>query len=115
MARPRKFTDPADFDMMVDIYMANCVAKKNHPTHVGLALSLGFVSRNSLYDYQATEPFTCSVKRALAMIEDNTLQLVLKGGGAGPIFIAKNMGYTDRQTVVIDPININITGLDSKL
>ena len=49
------------------------------------------------------------------MIESNTLNLALKGGGAGPIFYLKNLGYTDRQEIKFDPIHITIDGKDAKL
>ena len=34
---------------------------------------------------------------------------------AGPIFVLKNMGYTDSQTVQVDPVQIVVTGADALL
>jgi hypothetical protein len=114
MAKP-KFTNPDDFDFLVDMYMEDCKAHDKAMTHVGLALALGFSCRQSLYDYQAKELFTDSVKRARAMIEDWTVNKALKSNSAAAIFMLKNMGYTDKQTVVLDPITIHISGSDAKL
>ena len=34
---------------------------------------------------------------------------------AGPIFVLKNMGYSDSQTVQVDPVQIVVTGADALL
>lgn len=116
MGRPLKFKTPEDFDMMVDLYVAECKEEKQVLTIPDLALYLGFCDRHSLYDYQAKEQFTSSVKRARTIVEAATARLSMSGGaGGGPIFILKNMGYTDRQQVTIDPVTVVISGKDALL
>lgn len=115
MARPLKFKTPEEFDLMVDLYQAHCVEQRRYMTIPGLALFLGFACKQSLYDYQQKEEFSESVKRARALIEDATVNVAMGTSGGGPIFILKNMGYTDKQTVQIDPITVNISGKDADL
>ena len=113
--RPPKYTDPGTFDMMVDLYVAACDDKKEPLTIPGLALFLGFSCRQSLYEYQEKEEFTDSIKRARSLVEADMIRRGLATGGAMPIFILKNMGYSDRQTTQIDPIKIVIEGSDARL
>lgn len=113
--RPPKFTDPAELELLVELYFAERLAEDDPLTHVGLALYLGFCSRQSLYEYMKHDKFCYAIKRACAAIEDWNIKHGYKKGGAMAIFMCKNMGYTDKHEVKIDPINIIITGKDSEL
>jgi hypothetical protein len=115
MGRPRKFNDPATFDLMVDLYVIDCHERGVPLTIPDLALYLGFADRHSLYDYQDREEFSHSVKRARSLVEAYIVRYGLEGGGAMPIFLLKNMGYTDKQEVQFDPVKIIIEGSDTKL
>ncbi len=112
MARPLKFATSEDFDLMVDLYVADAVERKEPLTIPGLALFLGFVDKRSLYDYQDRKEFSHSVKRARTIIEDATVKRSMGNNAAGAIFVLKNMGYTDRSMTHVDPIKIVITGKD---
>ena len=115
MARPPKFKTPEEFDYMVELYVATC-AEKNEPLTIpGLTLFLGFVDKSSLYHYQKREAFTASVKRARTLVEESTVQRSMGSNAAGAIFMLKNMGYSDRQNVRIDPVQIVISGKDALL
>ncbi len=115
MARPLKFATPADFDLMVDLYVTSCEEKNEPLTIPGLALFLGFADKSSLYHYQHREAFTDSVKRARTLIEEATVKRSMGSHAAGAIFALKNMGYSDRQNVRVDPIQIVISGADALL
>ena len=115
MARPLKFATPEEFDMMVDLYVAACEEKKEPLTIPGLALFLGFSDKSSLYHYQKREAFTDSVKRARTLIEESTVKRSMGSNAAGAIFMLKNMGYSDRQNVQVDPVQIVISGKDALL
>ncbi len=115
MARPLKFATPEEFDLIVDLYVVSCEEKEEPMTIPGLALFLGFADKSSLYHYQHRKPFTDSVKRARTLIEEATVKRSMGSHAAGAIFVLKNMGYSDRQNVQIDPIQIVISGADALL
>lgn len=81
-----------------------------HFTKTGLALHLGFESRQSLYDYaklsekeDATDldkEFSYIIKRATLRVENNYERMLAeKGVQTGAIFALKNMGWKDRTEV----------------
>jgi len=115
MARPLKFKTPEDFDLIVDLYVATCAEEKEPLTIPGLALFLGFADKSSLYHYQKRKAFTGSVKRARTLIEESTVKRSMGSNAAGAIFMLKNMGYSDRQNVQVEPVQIVITGQDALL
>jgi hypothetical protein len=70
----------------------------NHPTLSGIALHLGFCSRQSMYDYEKkSDEFSYTIKKARLRIEEVVEELALVEGKAGQIFILKNLGWTDKQ------------------
>lgn len=76
------------------------------PTISGLALHLGFDSRQSIYDYKEKPEFTYIIKRAILFMESYAEEQLLRGTSAtGAIFWLKNHKWTDK--VVND---VNITG-----
>lgn len=62
----------------------------------GLALHLGFCSRQSFYDYEKKPLFTYTIKRARMMVEQSYEINLLGKGSTGAIFALKNMGWTDK-------------------
>jgi hypothetical protein len=101
--------------VMIDLWVADCHANDKPLTVVGLALALGFCDRHSLLDYQEKELFTATIKNAKSMVEQATLQRAIKSNGAGAIFYLKNLGYTDRQIVQVEPVKLVISGKDAEL
>jgi hypothetical protein len=97
--RPLLFETPEDLQNSVDLYFLTCDNPDNPlPKSVcGLALSLGFVDRQSIYDYEKRPQFSCIIKRALLRVEENyEIMAAHSKNAAGPIFILKNMGWKDR-------------------
>ena len=66
------------------------------PTITGLALYLGFASRQSLYDYGKKEEYSYIIKRAKVVIEMSYEQMLLTKSATGAIFALKNMGWIDK-------------------
>lgn len=80
------------------------------PTVTGLALDLGFCSKDTLYAYRDLDEFSYSIKKALLIVE-NGYESALRGEGpTGPIFALKNMGWRDKQevdqTIRTEPIQL---------
>lgn len=68
------------------------------PTITGLCLFLGFESRQSFYDYEKRDGFSYAVKRAKLRIELEYEKCVQSSKNpAGPIFVLKNLGWSDKQ------------------
>lgn len=75
------------------------VIEYNPPTVSGLALYLGFVNRNSMYDYEKKGEFTGTIKKAIAKIERYAEKQLFIGNSTGAIFWLKNKGWKDRQEI----------------
>jgi len=66
------------------------------PTITGLALFLGFESRQSFYDYEKNKEFSYTIKKARTFIEREYEELLSTGNVTGAIFALKNMGWIDK-------------------
>jgi hypothetical protein len=93
--RPPVWTDADAFAKKVDEYFET----EKHPTWSGLALYLGFESRQSLEDYKKKDGFSYSIKKALLKIENIYESNLQKQNPAGSIFALKNFGWKDKQEV----------------
>lgn len=95
--RPRIIDSPEEFDRLVDEYVAKCREEDEPVTFTGMALHLGFVARQSLYDYQGYDGFSDSVRRARSLVEAEYEKRLAGNNVAGSIFALKNHGWSDRQ------------------
>lgn len=75
-----------------------------HPTITGLALHLGFASRQSIYDnLKDDKVFSYTLKKACMRVENNYEKLLAeKGVQTGAIFALKQMGWADSQVIKQD-------------
>jgi len=110
--RPRKYNSPEDFEAKVDEYVIHCADKEEPITWTGLALYLGFSSRQSIDEYLEYDGFSDSVKRA-KMIVENAYEKRLQGNSpTGAIFALKNMNWKDKTETEISgnafAINIDL-------
>lgn len=110
--RPPLYETPEAFTEKVKEYFANEVSPENPPTITGLALYLGFDSRQSFYDYEEREAFSYTVKRARTFIENEYEKKLHGNSCTGAIFALKNMGWKDKTEQEIHgalPVTINET------
>lgn len=75
------------------------IRSPEEPTMTGLAIYLGFESRQSLYDYAKKDGFSYPIKRALLEVENNYEKGLWSDKVTGVLFALKNMGWTDKQEV----------------
>jgi len=108
VGRPRAIEDPKEFDQGVDEYVKYCVDNNFPVTITGMALYLGFCSRQSLYDYEKDPKFSYSIKRAKGVVEAFAEAGVHGNNAAGPIFLLKNFGWKDTQHNVNQTIEVEI-------
>jgi hypothetical protein len=71
------------------------------PTITGLAIYLGFESRQSFYDYEERPEFSYTIKRARLFIENEYEELLQHGNTIGAIFALKNLGWVDAKETTI--------------
>ena len=93
-------------------------------TTTGLALFLGFESRQSLYYYRDkpsdNQDFCYILKRALLVIENKYEEALSFNSPTGAIFALKNMDWKDKSEIdnnnthKIEPLGFEIIGKDYK-
>ncbi len=93
--RPPVFETPDQFEAKAKEYIKLSIEHSEKITITGLALFMGFESRQSLFDYGKKQDFSYVVKRAKLAVENS-----YEGNGQTiDIFALKNMGWVDRQEV----------------
>ena len=90
------WTDPIAFEKAVDEYFEE---NESSPKWSGLALHLGFSSRQSLWEYGKKPEFSLPVKKALLRIEQAYEDNLLTKNATGAIFALKNFGWKDKQEI----------------
>ena len=94
-----KYQTPEAMQKAVDKYFADCEASKEILTVAGLALAIGFVDRQSMYDYRAKPSFTGVIKEAVSRIERYHESRLSGTTPTGSIFWLKNHKWSDTQTL----------------
>jgi len=124
--KPRKFQSVEELQNKVDDYFQNPPNKRRiykdsnskEYTEVplygvcGLAYHLGFLDRQSIYDYiKRDDEYSCIIKKAKLFIESEYEVALRDHNVAGIIFALKNMGWRDTQNLDIksDGLNLVIT------
>lgn len=98
--RPAKFQTPESLFARINEYFE--LLGEQRATISGLCLHLGFVSRQSLYDYAKKEEFRYLINRALLVIEAEYEKMLLGPNPRAAIFALKNMGWNDKVTISIN-------------
>ena len=93
--RPPLYDSPQEMQSAIDLYFAT----EQKPTITGLAINLGFESRQSFYDYEEREEFSYIVKKARLKVENGYEKQLYENSCTGAIFALKNMGWKDKQEV----------------
>ena len=96
MARPRRYKSPEEMQSVIDEYFEN----NDKPTITGLALALGFLSRQAIINYEGySQEFHDTLKRAKLKVEASYEGELRKPACSGSIFALKNFNWTDRQEI----------------
>jgi len=101
VGRPRLYETPEQFEEKVYEYQEYCKETKEPVTWTGLALFLGFSSRQSINEYESYDGFSDAVKRAKLFVEWHYEMRVNGNNATGPIFVLKNMGWSDKQDLAL--------------
>ena len=116
--RPLAYQTPEELEKAVEEYFRN----NERVTLSGLALHLGFESRQSLYNYGQREDFLDIIKSARMRVEATYEErLIYEPNQTGVIFALKNMNWSDKNEIdhttggeKINKVQIEIIGTDSK-
>jgi hypothetical protein len=104
--RPPKYNNAKELEDKINEYFEDCKKNKIFPLITGLALHLGFESRQSFYDYEKHDEYSYIIKRARLKVESGYEAKLLSQNTTGAIFGLKNMGWTDKQEIHAD-IKVN--------
>ena len=99
--RPLQIQSAEEFSSRAAAYFANCDDKERPYTVNGLALALGFNSRQSLLNYASKPEFVDCVKAIRTKLESHWEERLGGSNAAGTIFWLKNHGWTDLQRTEI--------------
>ena len=92
--RPRKYQTVEQLQAAIDRYFEST----EKYTVTGLALHLGFSSRQSLINYEGySEEFFDAIKRAKLRVEVYYEERLVENNPAGAIFALKNFGWNDKR------------------
>lgn len=113
----KRFKDPADILAIGERYLEQVEQSKKAATMAGLALALGFRSRQALLNYKSAEgyeQFHDVVNYLKLKMEEQLEDRLLDPNNknvAGTIFNMKNnYGYADKQEIKMDSRNITLEG-----
>lgn len=113
--QPPKYESADEMIAKIDAYFESLLDDekeeyKKRPTITGLALYLGFCSRQSMYDYVKKEDFSYIIKRSQQIVAMSYEEMLLTKVSAGAIFALKNMGWDDKS--IVEQTNINPPKID---
>jgi len=91
--RPKKWDNVEDLQKSIYEYFEN---ENGKITITGLALHLGFESRQSIYDYEKDGEYSYTIKKAKLRVENFYEKELLGDHTSGAIFALKNFGWADK-------------------
>ncbi len=106
-------------EVVLDKYGEPVIVGRKPPTITGLALALGFNSRQALLNYQDRDEFNDTITRAKARVERYAEERLFdKDGANGAKFSLSNnfKGWTEKQKIEADvnSVSINIELVDDE-
>ena len=116
VGRPLLYETPELMQEAIESYFGICTADDGDEpvTITGLALHLGFCSRQALMNYQDKDEFHDTVKKAKLRIEQAYEKRNIRRGNGGDVFALKQFDWTDKQSLDIRSENTTITGVIDK-
>jgi hypothetical protein len=116
----KQISCPEEFTLRADAYFENQSIAQKPFTLPGLARALGFSRVDTLRTYataESHEEFHDVACAAKLRVEEYTAELLYTKNVnvAGPVFMLKNMGYTDKPDGPDTNITIKLDGVAAKL
>jgi hypothetical protein len=95
---PQYFSSPDELQEQIDLYFEDRKDLGRPPTIEGLAVFLGFSSRQSIYDYGLRPEFSYIIERAKTRIFTELMEMGLLGdynASLVKLIATSHQGYTD--------------------
>lgn len=112
--RPKQPRSVRGLKTAVEQYLGACDQSQRFPTVTGLALALGFSSREEMERFSAgeEEPIAGLLEWARSLVEEATLQAVYrKDTSTGARFILQtSFGYGEKNDRNLGPITVRVEG-----
>lgn len=117
---PRRWRSAKALQKAVDDYFADCEERGRVPSVAGLALALGFMSRQALYRYTDREnennsdDYVTIITKAKLRIEEENIQLAYtRDASAGARFVLQNgFNYSEKQDIGLNSSKIRVELVD---
>ena len=117
---PRRWRSAKALQAAVDAYFEECSEKGRVPSVAGLALALGFMSRQSLARYtdrmheENNDDYVVIITSAKTRIEEANIQLAYnKEASAGARFMLQNgFNYSEKQEIGLNSNTIKVELVD---
>lgn len=122
--QPRKIKSVDEMEKLIDRYFLDICNKENRPTVEGLAIHLGFLSRQSLLNYEGYgKEYKNSLKRAKLYIESQIVQGAMTGklnSHFCTFSLKNNFGWKEKTELEVGNapsrrFNINFTDYEKKI
>ena len=119
--RPRKYDCPNEFVEKATSYIEEQLENSKPITWTGMALYMGFSSRQSIGEYKQYDGFSDAVMYCHTLVEHAYEEFLMHGGGASAIFGLKQFSWDDKQAIEHSSpdgsmapggVNINVTKKD---
>lgn len=110
LGRPPLYKTPLSLQNRIQEYFKLDEEATKTPTYTisGLALHLGFCSRQSFYAYENKPEFSYTIKRARLFMERHYEELIQGSTPTGAIFALKNFGWIDKAEEDPQKTTINV-------
>ena len=106
---PLKFTCKEEMQVLGEKYFKECKENNEPLTITGLALGLGFNSRQSLLNYAENGEFLDTIKNLKTRVENYAEKQAFSGKNpSGAIFVLKNHGWKDENYNKNTNVNANV-------
>ena len=115
MGNQRRLKSPRGVERITEEYLRGCEGRERCPTLTGLALALGFSSREAFEKFvsqQQEAPLGEALRRACSLVEEETLQAAYrKETASGARFLLQTaFGYGDKAGRDLGPITVRVEG-----
>lgn len=98
--RPPKYKTAKEMQKAIDAYFVKCDEENEPYTITGLAIALGFTSRQALINYEGKSEFVDTIKKAKLKVECSYEKALHTGNAtSGMIFALKNFNWSDKQEI----------------
>ena len=111
MGSQRRLKSPRGVERITEEYLRECEGRERCPTLTGLALALGFASREAFEKFVSQQQ-EAPLGEALRLVEEETLQAAYrKETASGARFLLQTaFGYGEKAGRDLGPITVRVEG-----